>query len=121
MHVFLGPQRDGIKGADDCKQLAQQSTKVHAGLRTLHILSTTGVGRTQDMSAAFEVMRIAIQDRTFVLTSHQQGELEAWVSRCGLLQRQLCAACLKSSLPVAIPNMHHSSMIGLQAYSFEQS
>ncbi|KAK9862234.1 hypothetical protein WJX84_009411 [Apatococcus fuscideae] len=74
-------QRDGIRGADDCKQLAQQSGKVHAGLRVLHILSTTGAGRTRDMSAAFEVMRIAIQDRTFVLTSHQQGELEAWVSR----------------------------------------
>lgn len=77
----LGLQRDDIRGADDCKQLAQQSTRVHAGLRTLHILSTTGVGRTQDMSSAFDVMRIAVQDRAFVLTSHQQGELEAWVSR----------------------------------------
>lgn len=74
-------QRDGIKGADVCKPLAQQAGKVHQGLRTLHIFSTTGKGRTEDMTAAFEVMRIAVQDREFIFTISQQQELEAWVSR----------------------------------------
>ncbi len=77
----MAAQRDGIKGANDCRQLAQQSGKVLAGLRTLHILSTTGVGRTQDMTAAFDVMRVAIQDRAFVFTAAQSKELEGWVSR----------------------------------------
>ena len=77
-------QRDSITGADDCKQLAQHANKVHAGVRTLHIFSMTGKGRTEDMSAAFEVMRIAVQDRAFIFNSSQQKEVESWVSRCAL-------------------------------------
>ncbi len=74
-------QRDGVAGADVCKPLAQQAGKVHQGLRTLHIFSTTGKGRTEDMTAAFEVMRTAVQDRASIFTIGQQQELESWVRR----------------------------------------
>ena len=33
------------------------------------------------MTAAFDVMRVAIQDRAFVFTAAQSKELEGWVSR----------------------------------------
>ncbi|KAK9805168.1 hypothetical protein WJX72_003267 [[Myrmecia] bisecta] len=63
---------------DQSAELSQMGARVFKGLHALHIVSTTGVGRTQDMTAAKEVMRSALRDRKALFTPVQQQDLENW-------------------------------------------
>eukprot|EP00803_Ostreobium_quekettii_P002182 evm.model.scf_1521.3 EVM.evm.TU.scf_1521.3 scf_1521:24872-32424(-) len=70
--------RPGIR-FEDCHDLVQQSQRIFAGLRAVHAVSGTGVGRSQNLVPAREVMRAAKNYRHILFSSTQKKELENWV------------------------------------------
>lgn len=66
-----------VKGADSSPDLAKAAVRIHSGLRSLYVFSTTGQGR--EMGPAEGAVRAAWHDREALLTAAQRKQLEQWL------------------------------------------
>ena len=66
---------------EGCRDLVEHSQRIFAGLRAVHAVSGTGVGRSQNLNPAREVVRAAMNYRHILFSSVQKKELESWVQK----------------------------------------
>lgn len=69
---------EGFSAADS-PELARLSAKVVGGLRSLHLVCSTGVGSGLDTAAVKEVVCAAARGRSTLFTAKQCGQLESWL------------------------------------------
>ncbi|KAK9799003.1 hypothetical protein WJX73_002493 [Symbiochloris irregularis] len=70
------------KTADDHALLAEMAGRLHSGLRTLHVVSGTGTGRSTftPASRAADIIRTVFASRTKLFTVAQRRDIDKWVS-----------------------------------------
>ena len=93
-----GNQVDDLpKTADNHALMAEMGGLLHSGLRSLHVVSGTGAGRSaiRQSSRAADIIRTAIANQVAILTAPQRRDLDSWVagSKVGAGPTRLRKSC----------------------------
>ncbi|GMH45502.1 hypothetical protein BSKO_13459 [Bryopsis sp. KO-2023] len=77
-------KRRGLTNIDQCAEIAPLIERVFSGLRAVNAVAGTGVGRSQNLTSARDVMRAAMNYRHILFTAGMKKELEGWVRNSSL-------------------------------------